>query len=229
MTQDLNSADCHQEAPSSSKRDRRSFLARLATIGAAVGLGSPVAAHALDENAGLVEAQREAQRSDPWMKRLSGKSRVVFHSHMPTEGLAIRWAEIYLNTQKSEYGLGDKDLGVIVGLNGKSIGWLFNDSLWGRYATIGEVMGSKTAKNPMAPIVASLIPRGVIVLACKNSLGLSGSRFLPEPARSDAAAQAAFGEEALKNLLPGVEVVPSMIVTLQQAQDRGCRYVYAGS
>jgi intracellular sulfur oxidation DsrE/DsrF family protein len=30
------------------------------------------------------------------------------------------------------------------------------------------------------------------------------------------------------NLIAGVEVVPAMIVTLQQAQDRGCRYIYAG-
>ena len=61
-----------------------------------------------------------------------------------------------------------------------------------------------------------------------SSLRASGQRFLPEPQRNEAAARTAFGAEVTANLLPGVEIVPAMIVTLQMAQDRGCRYVYAG-
>jgi intracellular sulfur oxidation DsrE/DsrF family protein len=51
---------------------------------------------------------------------------------------------------------------------------------------------------------------------------------LPEAQRGDAALRTAFSDEARANLLPGVDVVPAMIVTLQQAQDRGCRYIYGG-
>lgn len=206
---------------------RRGFLRRIAAFGAAVGgitgLGTP-----LELSAEERESNTQDRRQDPWVRRLRGTQRVVFHSHMPTDGLAIRWAEIFLNTQKSEYGYSDQDCGVVVGLNGKSIGWLFSDAIWAKYPSVGEAMGARGGRNPMSGIIASLIPRGVIVLACRNSIGLSGSRFLPENLRSDQKAQADFGKEVTSNLLPGVEIVPSMIVTLQQAQDRGCRYVYAG-
>ncbi|WP_337170643.1 hypothetical protein [Gemmatimonas aurantiaca] len=206
--------------------DRRRFLTRLAALGATFGLVSPRAAAA--SAASAVDAMSPGVADDPWMSRLSGKHRVVFHSHMPTDALAIRWALTFLDTQKNTYGLTDRDCGVVVGLNGRSIGWLFNDALWAKYPTIGEVMGTPASRNPQTALVASLIPRGVIILACNNSLRASGSRFLPDPQRRDAAASAAFYEEARANLLPGVETVPAMIVTLQQAQDRGCRYIYAG-
>jgi intracellular sulfur oxidation DsrE/DsrF family protein len=203
-------------------RDRRSFLTRLAGLGAALGLATP----RLAEASTALDGMRVGD--DPWVAKLIGKHRVVFHSHMPTDGLAIRWAQTFLDTQKSTYGFTDRDSSVVVGLNGRSIGWLFNDALWARYPTIGEVMGAPGSKNPQTALVGSLIPRGVIVLACHNSLRASGSRFLPVAQQGDASARTAFAEEARANLLAGVEVVPAMIVTLQQAQDRGCRYIYAG-
>ncbi|AMW04936.1 twin-arginine translocation signal domain-containing protein [Gemmatimonas phototrophica] len=198
--------------------DRRSFLSKLAALGAAVGVGAPSTALGVERP--LVE--------DPWVSRVRGKHRVVFHSHLPTEGLALRWAQTFLDSQQRQYGIVEQDCTVVVGLNGRSIGWLFNDAVWAKYPSIGETMGVASAKNPNTSLVAALVPRGVILLACANSLRASGSRFLPAPARSDSAQTAAFAAEATDNLLPGVEVVPSMVVTLQQAQDRGCRYVYAG-
>lgn len=197
--------------------NRRGFLSRLAALGAALGVGAPATAVA-----------SSAMADDPWMSRLKGAHRVVFHSHLPTEGLALRWAQTFLETQKTSYGAADQDCTVVVGLNGRSIGWFFNDALWAKYPTIGETMGMPGAKNPQLALIASLVPRGVILLACANSIRASGSRFLPAPARTDAALVSAFASEVRANLLPGIEVVPAMVVTLQHAQDRGCRYVYAG-
>ncbi len=210
-----------------SSRGRRQFLTRLAALGAGVGFLSP--ARASD----ALTAQTEADKlpllaDDPWMARLSGNHRVVFHSHMPTDALAIRWAEIFLDTQKRTYGIPESDCGVVVGLNGPSIAWLFNDAMWAKYPTIGGVMGAPGDRNPYSQLVASLVPRGVIVLLCHNSLQRAGSRYLASPDRENDAAGLAFAEEARAKLLPGVEVVQAMIVTIQQAQDRGCRYVYAG-
>lgn len=204
-------------------RNRRSFLTRLAGLGAALGLATPKIAEAaahFESGVGVAD--------DPWVARLSGKHRVVFHSHMPTEALAIRWAQIFLDTQKSHYGLTDRDCSVVVGLNGRAIGWLFNDALWAKYPTIGQVMGAPGTKNPYTGLIASLIPRGVIPLACHNSIQAAGPRFLPAPQKDQPTAQAAFADEIRANMLPGSEVVQSMIVTLHQAQERGCRYVYAG-
>jgi hypothetical protein len=198
---------------------RRDFLGRLAALGASIGLLPARSLHATGA-VPIVE--------DPWMKRVTGAHRVVFHSHMPTEGLALRWAQTFLDTQKTAYGIREADCTVAVGMNGRSIGWFFNDTLWGKYPTIGEVMGMPGMTNPMANSVATLTARHVILLACANSIRASGGRFLPAEQRADRERTTAFGEEVRANLLPGVEVVPAMIVTLQQAQDRGCRYIYAG-
>jgi intracellular sulfur oxidation DsrE/DsrF family protein len=199
--------------------DRRTFLSRLATLGAALGLGT-APAHAAPS--------LTTSADDPWVKRLTGKHKVVFHSHLPTEGLAIRWGQTFLDTQKSAYGLTDADSSVIVGLNGRSIGWFFGDALWAKYPTIGEVMGVPGARNPQTAAVASLVSRGAILLACNNSIRASWQRFLSDTQKADPKLRSGFADEVLANLLPGVEPVPSMVVTLQQAQDRGCRYIYAG-
>ncbi len=198
---------------------RRDFLGRLAAIGAAVGVLPAQAVGAAAAHAAL---------EDPWVARVTGTHRVVFHSHMPTEGLALRWAQTYLDTQTTAYGIREQDCTVIVGLNGRSIGWFFNDSLWATYPKIGEIMGMPGDRSPMRDAIATLTSRKVILLACANSIRASGGRFLPPDQRADRDRVTSFGEEVRANLLPGVDVVPAMIVTLQQAQDKACRYIYAG-
>ncbi|MCC6246112.1 MAG: twin-arginine translocation signal domain-containing protein [Gemmatimonadaceae bacterium] len=218
--------DEHHSRPHDVGPQRRTFLGRLAAATAALGL-APWTSHAA-----TLDAHHEAgQATEPWMKRLTGANRVVFHAHEPTGGLALRWAQTFLDTQKSSYGRVDSDSSVVVGLNGKSVGLLFNDAIWAKYP-IGQTLALPGVVNPLGPsgsnIVSQLLARGVIILACQNSLRAAGQRFLPEPARADAAARTAFGAEVAANLLPGVETVPAMVVTLQMAQERGCRYVYAG-
>jgi intracellular sulfur oxidation DsrE/DsrF family protein len=203
-----------------STNDRRTFLSRLATLGAALGLSGSTA-HASPP----VLAQ---PGDEPWMKRLTGKQKVLFHSHMPTDGQAVRWGQTFLDTQKNTYGLADTDSTVVIGLNGRAIGWFFNDALWAKYPTIGEVMGAPGSKNPQAATLAGLAPRGAVLLACNNSIRASWQRFLSDTQKADQTLRNGFADEIKSNLLPGVEIVPAMVVTLQQAQDRGCRYIYAG-
>lgn len=208
---------------------RRSFLGRLASATAAFGLGTlPSTARADTTNERDVRA---ASDDEPWMTRLTGSQRIIIHAHEPTAGLALRWAQTFLDTQKNSYARSDRDCSVVVGLNGKSVGLVFNDAMWAKYP-IAQTLEMSGTRNPAGPTgtnaIAQLLARGVIILACQNSLRAAGQRFLPEPQRNDASARSAFGTEVTANLLPGVEIVPAMIVTLQMAQDRGCRYVYAG-
>jgi intracellular sulfur oxidation DsrE/DsrF family protein len=205
---------------------RRSFLSRMAAAAAAFGVASLPGSAAAEPT-----AFRGVADDEPWMKKITGSQRVIFHSHEPTNGQALTWARTYLDAQKNAYGRADSECCVVVGLNGKSIGLTFNDALWAKYP-IAQAMTMSGTQNPNGPAasnaIAQLQARGVIILVCQNSLRASGQRFLPESARGDAAARSAFADEARANLLPGVEVVPAMVATLQMAQDRGCRYVYAG-
>lgn len=194
-------------------------------MAAAGATGLARRAHAIESHAQSLPV------ADPWTRRITAKHRVVFHSHEPTGGLALRWARTFLDTQKASYGLRDEDSSVVVALNGKSVGLVFNDTLWSSYP-IASALGMSGTVNPAGPAAsndfAKLIARGVVVLVCNNSLVASGQRFLPEATRADERARTAFYETARNNLLAGVEITPAMVVTLQQAQDLGCRYVYAG-
>lgn len=210
----------------SSTTGRRTFLSRLVTVGAALGFAAPRAAGAV-ERPTSPDAASPRRTDDPWLARLTGKNRVVFHSHLASDGIALRWAQTYLDTQKNAYGLTDADSSVVVGLNGRAIGLLFNDAIWRKYP-IGDTLQMPGVSNTNSSLVAQLVSRGVIILACNNSLRAAGQRFLPEAQRGDAALRTAFSDEVRGNLLPGVDIVPAMIVTLQQAQDRGCRYIYGG-
>ncbi len=203
---------------------RRSFLSRLVGVGAALGLSMPRTADAIEPE---TEANARAAADDPWISRLRGPHRVIFHSHLASDGIALRWAQTFLDTQKKAYGLADADSTVVVGFNGRAIGLLFNDAIWGKYP-IGDTLQMPATRNANTVLVAQLAARGVIFLACANSIAAAGQRFLPESQRGDAALRTAFSDEVRANLLPSVEVVPAMIVTLQQAQDRGCRYIYGG-
>ena len=199
---------------------RRSFLSRVVTVFAALGLVAPMSAHARENAA--------RQADEPWMTRLKGTHRVLFHSHLATDGIALRWAQTFLDTQKSAYGLTDAESSVVIGLNGRAIGLVFDDAMWSTYP-IGETLQMPGSRNANAELVAQLVARGAIILVCNNSLRAAGQRFLPESQRGDAALRTAFFEKARAHLLPGVEITPAMVVTLQQAQDRGCRYVYGGN
>lgn len=205
---------------------RRSFLSRLVGVGAALGLSMPRTAGAMEPDP-EGEAKARAAADDPWISRLRGPHRVIFHSHLASDGIALRWAQTFLDTQKKAYGLADADSTVVVGFNGRAIGLLFNDAIWGKYP-IGDTLQMPATRNANTVLVAQLAARGVIFLACANSIAAAGQRFLPESQRGDAALRTAFSDEVRANLLPSVEVVPAMIVTLQQAQDRGCRYIYGG-
>lgn len=161
------------------------------------------------------------------MLRLKGANRVLFHSHLASDGIALRWAQTFLDTHKTVYGMTDADNTVVVALNGRAIGLVFDDVLWAKYP-IGDTLLMPGVRNGNSALVQQLLARNVIILVCNNSLRASGQRFLPEPQRGDATLRAAFADEARAHLLPGVEITPAMVVTLQQAQDRGCRYVYGG-
>jgi intracellular sulfur oxidation DsrE/DsrF family protein len=221
----------------SSPTPRRGFLASLATAAAALGL--PMSAHAAvraDDDRALLE-------TDPWLARLTAPQKVIFHTHEPKDGLALLWTRTFLNTHRDTYKRADTESSVVVGLQGKAIGFAFTDAMWAKYP-VGETLEMKSGeefatRNIFASHHASdgefyrgatipeLQARGVTVLVCNNSLRNSASRFLRErpitPARSTA-----FYEELKANLLPNVFVVPAMIVALEMAQSRGCRYVYAG-
>ncbi|MCU0619158.1 MAG: hypothetical protein MUF40_04540 [Gemmatimonadaceae bacterium] len=208
-------------APPSSSVPRRGFLARLG--GALAALGLPAAAAGA---APPIDPPTEA-----WLQRLTGTHKVILHAHLPADGVAFGWAYNYLEAQRTHYGLSDRDSTVVIGFQGAALAFLLDDAMWAKY-DMASALGMRSATgNPFrrggAQSIAGLQARGVLLLACGNSIARGASRWVKDAPVTPERARA-WADEARAALHPGVEVVPAMVTTLVMAQERGCRYLFAG-
>jgi intracellular sulfur oxidation DsrE/DsrF family protein len=134
-----------------------------------------------------------------------------------------------------------------------SIALAFNDAMWAEYG-LGDYLGLKDADgtpythnvfnrptskdlhllmraidSPMIPALADVVPAlgierlqkmGAKFLLCANALGL-WSLELEARAKGKAAD---IEKELRANLLPGVTIVPAMVIAIEKAQEAGIRY-----
>lgn len=144
----------------------------------------------------------------------------------------------YYDTYNKAYATKDKDINGIVTFYGGTTFYGLNDAVWTKYR-LGEFLETNdatTAKpavaNPwrVAPValgltlpqasIESMQKRGATFIICNNALTLfSGmvaqARNLP--------AEAVYSDMKA-NILPGVTLVPGMVVAIEKAQGRGIAY-----
>ncbi len=178
-----------------------------------------------------------------WLAGLDGTYRCIFDSPFSSEGFPLLHIRNFMRTHESAYGTPQSAINVVGTLYfagpTSSQPLAFNDAMWEKYA-IGEYVdlidpktGQPTIRNmyyrPQEgdPIrggasvgIESLQQRGVTFLTCANSLGA----FAGNLAGVGHGDRAAIREDLLANLLPGVIVVPAMVIALERAQAAGFAY-----
>jgi intracellular sulfur oxidation DsrE/DsrF family protein len=217
---------------------RRSFMGRLLSGLAAlttVGAG-PVALR----SAGAQQTSELQSPRDDWMKAFKGKHRTAFDMSAHKAGKPLTQAKNYLDAWRDAFTTPERDLNLVVGLHGDAIPVALTDALWVKFK-IGEQYdvtdgGTKAAavRNVFSTIhatagglvtpeqsVEGLQRRGVQFLVCRNTIEgatrkLSAAGF----GTADDVRAALIG-----GLLPGLTLVPSMVVTLTQLQERGFQYI----
>ena len=217
---------------------RRGFLRHLALLAA------PIAGARLSAQAGPdAGAAQSGTLDDAWLRRLTGKHRTMFDLEKHRNGHGLGQAASMLEVWRRDYRMEPPRVNIVVGARGTGIPILLNDSLWARYR-LGEQYevfraGTKDAYdvNPFSArnvqpgglvagehTVESLQQRGVLFLACRNTIAATSRRL----------SAGGFGpaEEVQRiiegGLLPGVVLVPAMLVAFTQMQEKGVSYVYAG-
>ena len=217
---------------------RRSFLTSLALLAA------PIAGVRLSaERRADHTRSQSGQPDDEWLRRLTGKHRTMFDLEKHRNGHGLGQAASMLEVWRRDYRMEPPRVNIVVGARGTGIPILFSDSLWAQYR-LGEQYevfrpGTKDAYdvNPFSArnvqpggliaaeqTVESLQRRGVLFLACRNTIAATSKRL----------SAAGFGpaEEVQRTieggLLAGVVLVPAMLVAFTQMQERGVSYVYAG-
>ena len=219
------------------KTHRRGFLGTLATA-AAAGL------------AGLTPLRLEGQPRPPrmskagmdagfetWLNKITGKHKMLFDAPEVNGGMAVVWPRVWLNGNNENYGTKDADNSAVIVMRHSAIPMAMQDALWAKYH-LGEVFNIKNGDAPATangfakplplPLpgtgVEALLASGAQIGVCNVALTVF-SGMVAQKMSMDAAAVKA---DWVAGLIPGVQVVPSGVLAVARAQEKGCVYCFAG-
>jgi intracellular sulfur oxidation DsrE/DsrF family protein len=210
--------------------DRRTFLSAVAALSAGAVLGPDVAVRPLAADSA----------SDAWLDQLKGKHRQLFDAPDPDGGTVLRHVRTYLDTWQEAYGVGDRDVSVIVTLYARTTPLGLQDAMWGKYR-LGAAL-SLTDSTTSAPLVRnwfahpqpgdpvadgtvessieSLQRRGVVFALCNNALKRWSGRLEKQGMGTAADVHA----DLTAHALPGVIIVPDVLIAMTKAHERGFSY-----
>ncbi len=207
---------------------RRGFVGAIATLGAGMVLGAGTGAHPL-----LVTQQP----SDAWLDHLKGKHRQLFDVPDPEGGTVLRHVRNYLDAWRDAYGIGEQDVNVVVTLYARTTPLGLQDAMWAKYQ-LGAALnitdpttnaplvrnwfahpkaGDPVADGEPGTSMETLHHRGVIFALCNNAL----KRWSARLEKSGLGAATDVHADLVAHALPGVVIVPDVLVTMTRAHERG--------
>ena len=219
---------------------RRTFLGRLATAALPVAaLGFFPRSLAAATRAGAVEDHP----TPDWLRSLRAKHRTVFDVDAHTSGKVLGQARNFLDAWNHSFGVPDRDVNLVMAVRGTGIPIVLNDAVWDKLH-IGEQYGitdpaTKThpTRNPFIAAnvhpgglvlanqtVEALQKRGALFLVCMNTVAAATQKL----SSAGLGASDEVRRTILGGLLPGVIVVPAMVVAFTQMQEHRIAYVYMG-
>ncbi len=220
--------------------ERRSFLNRLnAGVASLAAIAVGGAAMAQQKPATTTTRWQPARHEkDDWFDSLPGKHRLVFDTTTPERmGDALLFANNFMRVNRSDYGLENSDLAVVIVARHRSTPFGYNDAMWAKYgmalAARSKVEDPTTKLAPKRNIynaeeygelaanrgttLDSLFKQGVQLAVCSTSTrGYSRSIAEATGGNPDA-----IYNELTANLVSNARMVPAGIVAVNRAQERG--------
>jgi intracellular sulfur oxidation DsrE/DsrF family protein len=220
-----------------SRTARRSFLGRLLAGGTALTFFGVAPRRGLAEQR---DAGQQAQPGEDWMRELTATHRVAFDWSAHKNGKPLSQGKNYLDAWRDSFKTSEHAVNLVFCVHGDAIPVVLADALWSRYK-IGEQYevpdaGTKassvrnvfTAANAAAgglvtpdESVEALQKRGARFAVCRNTVAGATKKLAAAGLGTPDEIRAAI----IAGLLPGVILVPAMLVTLTQLQERGIRYL----
>jgi intracellular sulfur oxidation DsrE/DsrF family protein len=176
--------------------------------------------------------------NDKWLEGLTARHKQFFDSPAPAGGIALVHIMNYYDTYNKAYSVADKDIDAVGTFYGATTFYGVNDAMWAKYR-IGEFLetndpatGQPATANPWrsAPtIIGMTLPqasierlqaRGATFILCNNALGI----FAGMLAQARGLEANVVYEDLKANILPGVYLVPGMVIAVEQAQRAGLAY-----
>ena len=138
---------------------------------------------------------------------------------------ALLFASNFMLANRTDYGLQDQDLAIIVVARHISTGYAFNNDMWAKYgATLGDTQAKEQPKaNPSAASLAALATQGVQFAVCS----MATRRLAGMIARAAGGNAEAVNSELIANLVTNGRMAAAGIVAVNRAQERGYSLVRA--
>lgn len=213
----------------------RTVVASTVALAAALWMSTPRAA-AL--HAAPAQAEAHNQPSDRWLDGLKGTHRQFFDSPNPGGGIPLVHVMNYYDTYNKAYNVKDSDIDAVLTFYGATTFYGLNDAAWAKYR-LGEFLetndpstGKPAVANPwrakpvilgmtLAPAsMESLHARGATFILCNNALQIFAGMLA---AKRGLDAKVVY-EDLRANILPSVNLVPGMVVAVEQASKAGLSY-----
>jgi hypothetical protein len=212
--------------------DRRRLI--IATAMAIATLGLAVATLA---GPAPLAARTTTEANDEWLTRIDGKHKMLFDAPSPAGGIPLVHVLNYYDTYNKAYNVPDRDIDAVLTFYGTTTFHGLTDAMWAKYQ-LGEFLGEKDAagvahtSNPWrtAPVIVGMtLPqasiealqrRGATFIICNNALSI----FSGLVAKARGLDPAAVYADMKANILPGVTLVPGMVIAIDKAQGAGLAY-----
>lgn len=210
----------------SSFHPRRRFLGRavaaLATL--TVGIPSTLRADA------ILSGDSDDSEHDAWMTGLKGKHRQFFHA-LDAQETPMRMASNFLDAYTEAFGAKPGTANSVVGMHGGALPIGLNDAAWVKYALGSGITDPATKKPAVRNFFATdgrlsieaLQKRGILFLLCNTALRQRSTAIAKERGETYETVY----EDLKASRLPGVVLVPAMVVAINRAQEAGFTYIRA--
>ena len=181
---------------------------------------------------------------DDWWDKNQAKHRLVIDTTTVSEfGEGILYASNFMLVNKSDYGLQNGDLAVVVVARHNSTPFAYNDAMWAKYGAaitnLTKFNDPKTKEAPTLNVFAAadrgemLSSMGVTVDAVSKDgvqfavCGLATSFFAKLIAKAVGGDGDKINAELGANLIANARIVPAGISAVSRAQERGYTFVKA--
>lgn len=214
-----------------SSHGRRSFVSTtLASLAAGLAVfraaGDDVSAQAPNPAAGPFDMA--------WLQQMKGQHKQLYDLggiDLSIEGRPLRFGKNFLDTFRDVYKLEPPQVNTAVGISGPAFPMNASDRLWEKYR-LGErakIIDPMTKQPAVRNIfldgsdisVKAMQARGTIFWQCNVALGVVAQQL----ADANHMAFADVRSDLIAGLNPGVRLMPSHVMSLALAQERGFTYM----
>lgn len=206
---------------------RRSFVTALASAGFAAFGSREAGAQAPSPSAGLFDMA--------WLEQMKGKHKQLYDLgsfDLAADNRPLRFCKNFLDTFHDVYKLEHPGINTAVGISGPAIALNASDRLWEKYK-LGErskIVDPMTKQPSIRNIflddgsdisIKAMQARGTIFWQCNVALGNVAQQLANQFKMPVAEVRA----DLIAGLNPGVKLMPSHVMALALAQERGFTYM----